>query len=237
MDADTVKEMLNTAGKLIQDRGSVDDTWLLPKHITDSFRSMARFFPVRVGDTGVFTTCAVPKGSVVTLHPCHAIRLTNPSTGDDMVYSSRHLGKEELTRMKTCGRFLTRHDGMRAEVLGDPRHKFEAHSCGHKIRDPHPALGSLCVRPKTPAEMWRAALQYEMAVAGAANCRFQPYAGTAVMCVATRDIAEGAEVLAPHGYEHFCKLPFEQMTKWAAEHLDDDQKSGKLEVARRIISM
>lgn len=99
-------------------------------------------------------------------------------------------------------------------AVGNPDHEFEAHGCGHLINDPHPNVRTICARPDSQRAMWKAVLDYETAVAPRANCAFQGK-GAVIACVATRDIEEGEEVLAPYGYEHWCKLPIKQARSWA----------------------
>jgi len=73
------------------------------------------------------------------------------------------------------------------------------------------------------------ALEYELRVAGSMNCSLEPCEGLSVLCVATRDIAEGEEVLAPHGYMHWCK-----MQEWFLSHSEKVEKE-KSEILMRFL--
>jgi hypothetical protein len=191
----------------------------------DSFSFVTDEFPVRVGDAGakkgrgVFATRAVKKGQVLTLYPCHAMKLTPTDGGQPMVLANRRISQEEAAALTGYAQHLCDREEGTIEVIGDPAHGFEAHACGHLINDPHPATETILPRPGNAEEYWRAMLDYEVRVKALTNCALTPFEDTAVMCVATRDIAEGEEVLAPYGYEYWCRVPGHQCWAWLTSQI------------------
>ena len=160
----------------------------------DSFKGLP--FPVRLGDAGargrgVFATRGVKRGQVLTLYPCHMLRVRAPPDFRPEFIATRPVAEEEAAALQTHCQFIGEDmDGRLFEVVGDPTHEFEPHACGHLINDP------------------RTVDDHEAAAAGAANCEFDSFVGMGVLCVATRDIDEGEELLAPYGYACWFKTQF-----------------------------
>lgn len=205
--------------------------------INEAFANYTDMFPVRVGDTmdgrgrGVFTTRRVAKGDVLTLHGCDAIVTMYVNKGRNLVTGSDWLPSADA--QARYSRYLGRsQSGDTLLAVGDPEREPEAHNCGHLINDPHPDARAICVRPDSQRAMWKAVLDYEAAVAPRTNCAFRGK-GAVVACVASRDIEEGEEVLAPYGYEFWCKLPAKQGRSWAKRGMQQHQHLPRLQEAQQ----
>lgn len=227
MEAEDVKKLMRICGGFMQMMEKTPRLELSARRgMVESFGGMRGVsFPARLGDAGakgrgVFATRPVKKGQVVTLYPCHMLcTRTDATWGQPMIIATRALSTGEAESLCDYGQFLSRTaDGKVYQLIGDPSHPFEPHGCGHMINDPHPAAETICTRPGSPEELWRAFLEYELRIKGAMNCVLEPFEGLGVLCVATRDIAEGEEVLAPYGYEYWCKLEGPQMMDWFMAH-------------------
>lgn len=230
MNADRIKSMLKSfaaatvlgrqmAGKPPITRGSGED-FMTTRHYIEGIGLFCKGFPVRVGDAGakgrgIFATEAIAKGDVITLYPCDGMKIAYPD-GQTALMADRRLSEEEQAAMH--GHLLTEADGNAVEVVGDVTRPFVPHACGHLINDPHPCVDTILARPRSASEMWKAKLEYELRAVDAANCVFKPYNDLVVLCVATRDIAAGEEVLAPYGYAYWCKVSAFKLTRWFIEH-------------------
>jgi hypothetical protein len=227
MEADPIKKTIRTCWSVATQTKTLqsDDGFELfaRKSLVDMFRGEP--FPVRVGDAGVkgrgvFTTRPAKEGQVLTLYPCHMLLVRAPGHQPKFV-SSRPLTVTESASLTDYGhRLCEAADGTAYEAIGDPAHEFEAHACGHMINDPHPAVHTINACPSSPEDAWKSVLDYEQRVAGPANCDLEPFGGICTLCVATRDIAEGEEVLAPYGLPYWCKLEAPQIMKMFLEHGD-----------------
>lgn len=230
MEADTIKKKMRSCWSMallakLSKKLQGDDGFELfaRKNLVGVFKDEP--FPVRVGDAGVkgrgvFTTRPVKKGQVLTLYPCHMMRVRAPGSQPKFM-SSRPIDKAEAESLSDYGQYLyDTDDGKLYEAIGDPAHEFEAHACGHMINDPHPAVHTINASPSSPEDVWRSILEYELRVAGPANCDLETFEGIGTLCVATRDIAEGKEVSAPYGFAYWCKLEAAQIMEMFLEYGD-----------------
>jgi len=247
MDADAIKKKMRSCwsmamlAKLLKKLQGDDGYELfVRKNLVGVFKDEP--FPARVGDTGtrgrgVFATRPVKKGQVITLYPCHMMRVRVPGSQPKFL-SYRPLDVAEATSLTDYGQYLYEAvDGKVYEAIGDPAHEFEAHACGHMINDPHPAVESICASPSSPEDVWKSILEYELRVAGPANCDLETFEGIATLCVATRDIAEGEEVVAPYGFPYWCKMNATEIMEMFLDHGCKvmREKPKEFQVARGIV--
>ena len=96
-------------------------------------------------------------------------------------------------------------DGYERAEYGDPSLPFRAGACGHLINDPYPDARTIQKADGCCSEAYgRAMIEYMSSVTGRSNCVMKPHrGGLCVLVVATRDIADGEELLAPYGYEYW----------------------------------
>ena len=184
--------------------------------MTDVLSELLKAAPVREGPAGhkgrgVFATRAMRRGEVCTAYPCDMLKATDEGgalllalSSGGASGSSAPLGEGDKSRMAKYAQFLQREKSGRVwELCGDPSRPFRAGACGHLINDPHPDVTT--IQRATDSEVYgRAMIEYVSSVTGRANCVMKPHrSGLCVLVVATRDIEDGEELLAPYGYEYW----------------------------------
>lgn len=205
-DKKAVKALLQEcATHLIENRLIPADQ--IPFHILDAIKARIGACPVRVGPSptkgrGVFATRPVKEGHVLTMYPCHILVVDGKVYGKDASWvedMSSPLHAYKHTMITPSGPVI--------QLVGDPEREIELHACGHMINDPHRDVSSLRSHPATPEEAWARLVDYKVFCQATQNCAFESVKGVGVMCVATRDIAEGEEVLAPYDVWFWANMP------------------------------
>ena len=183
--------------------------------IADALSGVLEASPVREGPAGlkgrgVFVTRAVRRGEVCTAYPCDMLRATDDGSawllGLTRPDGSAPAGEGDVGRLTRYAQFLQREkSGRMWELIGDPSRPFRAGACGHLINDPYPDARTIQKADGCCSEAYgRAMIEYMSSVTGRSNCVMKPHrGGLCVLVVATRDIADGEELLAPYGYEYW----------------------------------
>lgn len=172
--------------------GNIIDVMLDVARMPPPFKSCVRVGPSPGRGKGVFTTRAVKAGEVITLHPCHVM----VKDGNTICHKERAEHLHQNMYMLNEYKFTFNPN---LEILADPDAPFCAHACGHMINDPHPNVDSLRNPPPTPEQAWKMAMEYKIRTDSQANCVFEAVDDFVVLCVASRDIAEGEEVFVRYG--------------------------------------
>ena len=221
--------LLEAAAVLLTFRGV--GTHDLPSTLVSFVGTVGLDFPVRVAEAtgiadmgrGVFATRAIQPGEVLTMYPCHALMMRSEHDHSGLIDivtrdNKRHGDPVIAHMLQKYKHYLWKRDGVVADIVGDPTYPCEAHACAHMLNDPHPNIAALDLDPADAAAHWEALMAYERAVGPLQNCRFHLHKGQAVFVVATRDIAEGEELLVPYSYEFWCHAPDAPFLDWIKQH-------------------
>jgi hypothetical protein len=216
---------------------------LAATRVADALSVLLKAAPVREGPAGlkgrgVFATRTMRRGDVCTAYPCDAVRATDEGGVHLLRLSSSapvEEGDQIKVRLTKYAQFLDRDKSGRVwEVYGDPSLPFRAGACGHLINDPHPDATTIKKANAvggSSEEYGQAMMEYMSSVASRTNCVMQPHrSGLGVLVVATRDIADGEELLTPYGYEYWSDA-----TDPERMLVELSQKTGKQAKAMRAV--
>jgi hypothetical protein len=181
-------------------------------------------FPVRVDKAsvcdgrGLFATRAVPKGSVLTTYPCDVVIFKRKGSGVEEV---GFIKSPALRDMDGAYRFtdknaeythtISTEKGTFHLFAGRDR-TFEPAACAHLINDSHPDVARIKRFPRDTAQIVNAMSDYLLRVRGRANCTLRQRQDSYVVAVATRDIAEGEELLTRYDYPFWSGIDFDNKT-------------------------
>lgn len=205
------KEMSFLKATLSMFGGSVHDAMLDMVCSPPLFKCHVRVGPSPNKGKGVFVAKAVKAGEVITMYPCHI--LLKGGIGMCHKDNAKHM-QRKVDKLHDY-KFTFNPD---LEIMGDPDAPFCPHMCGHMINDPHPDVASLRHPPSTPEQAWKMGIEYMIRTSPQTNCVLEGHDDFVVLCMATRDIAEGEEVFAQYGVFYWNKMPTNNFLALMNEH-------------------
>lgn len=162
----------------------------------------------RGSSEGLYAIRTIAAGELITLYPADALMLWEDSTrseGSDVRFIfGKHIGEADRDPARIMGEWaeLVVHKNM--SVMTDPRASHDAAYMGHAVND-----GAMCASPERQEAYERdssAVANAEVVPLDVAEQDAQGQQQLLHLAVrATRDIAQGAEVLMPYGYAWWYK--------------------------------
>lgn len=184
---------------------------------------------------GVFATKPIQKGEIVTTYPAHCIATVKGREIEAQILSGEPEHHENiLHHHPTYSMFIhkntsnafnaSKSSSSEVFLMGNPSIPSYHFSCAHLINDPYPDTTKIdsiraIRRTGTPELITKLYIDYTLRTQRAKNTKlvgkhYYAYA------TATRDIAQGEEILAPYGFMYWADLTEKELVTAVKEYRD-----------------
>lgn len=169
----------------------------------------------KIHGKGVYTTCAVKKGEVLTTYPCHLYGLMNEHTGMIKVFKGSECSAQWDIKYAQC---LTSSKDFTTYIVGDPTIAYPS-ACGHLINDAyHNVEGLYNLAQCNIDKFGKSVLDYKLRTIHFANCAIKSTKHYAYV-VAMKDIDADTELLTAYGATYWIKITKQQFVDKMVKYL------------------